>query len=187
MDPTLGYLRDIRGLDPIGWWPPAPGWWVLAATALLVLSTIVWWWRSGGQFGGSWRRDARRRLNRLRRELQIRDPKTIAGDLSALLRRIAVARGGRPATAGLVGEAWLDWLAGDDSTGFDWRTRGRVLLDAPYAPPDFQARRDELGILIDAALRWVATEEQSVRSKGKDLRRLWRERPWRSETRGAHV
>ena len=30
MDP----LRDIHGIDPAPWWPPAPGWW---ATAALVL------------------------------------------------------------------------------------------------------------------------------------------------------
>ena len=38
-----GQLMEIHGLDPISWWPPAPGWWIglflilLTATALFLL------------------------------------------------------------------------------------------------------------------------------------------------------
>lgn len=33
-----GQLRDIRGLDAVSWWPPAPGWWI---GALLLLLTLI--------------------------------------------------------------------------------------------------------------------------------------------------
>ena len=96
-------------------------------------------------------------------------------ELSELLRRVAMARLGREACAGLVGEAWLAWLAEQDPKGFDWRTRGRPLLDAPYAPPApvrvadpsragpsgraVEGLQDWL-VLIDAAYQWVLVEDK---------------------------
>ena len=84
---------------------------------------------------GSWRWDAARQLRALRQRAATQDPKLTAGDLSELLRRVAMARLGRDACAGLAGEDWLAWLADQDPRGFDWRSKGRLLLDAPYAPP----------------------------------------------------
>jgi hypothetical protein len=82
------------------------------------------------------------------------DVKTLAGELSELLRRIAMARLGRPACAGLTGADWLDWLAAHDPNGFPWHERGRVLLVAPYAPPGAGAA--DLQTLIEAAEGWVS-------------------------------
>jgi hypothetical protein len=86
--------------------------------------------------------------------------KQTAGELSELVRRIAIARLGRESCAGLTGEDWLDWLGGHDPKGFDWTRRGRVLLSAPYAPPAKADRPEELLALIDAAYDWVATEDK---------------------------
>ena len=139
----LSQLRDIRGLDPVSWWPPALGWWLLAGLILLLLY-LAWRYRASLRLRippipvlriGNWRWDAGRQLRDLRQRAGGQDPKQTAVELSELLRRIAMARLGREACAGLVGEGWLAWLAEQDPKGFDWRTRGRPLLDAPYAPP----------------------------------------------------
>lgn len=157
MPAPADYLRDIHGLDPVGWWPPAPGWIVAGILALLVLAGLYRLWRSGYEFLG-WRHDARRRLRDLRRRLREQGPKPSAAELSELLRRIAVARCGRASCAGLAAEEWLDWLARNDPQGFDWRNEGRLLLSLPYAPDGRvdAAQAAQLERLIDAALKWVA-------------------------------
>jgi len=155
MDP----LRDIRGIDPAPWWPPAPGWWLLALLLILTL-LLVWWLARRRRLypPGRWQQDARSHLLALRRRLRDAPLKALAGELSELLRRIAIARCGREHTAALTGEAWLAWLERNDSSGFPWREQGRLLLELPYAPPDRGGDRETLARLIDAALNWVSEE-----------------------------
>jgi hypothetical protein len=152
-------LRDIRGIDPAPWWPPAPGWWMLFF-ALLLLTLLIWWWIRRRQLYplGRWQQDARRQLMRLRRRVNKEPAKPIAGELSELLRRIAITRCGREHTASLTGEMWLDWLQSNDSTGFPWREKGRLLLELPYAPPTRETDSVRLTELIEAALHWVSEE-----------------------------
>ncbi len=155
MDP----LRDIRGIDPPSWWPPAPGWWLLLLALLLLAGLAAWLLRRRRLYPlGRWQQDARRRLLVLRRRMHTESAKQVAGELSELLRRIAIARCGREQTAALTGEMWLDWLQHNDTTGFPWRERGRLLLDLPYAPPAHSADKAILAQLIDAALHWVSEE-----------------------------
>jgi hypothetical protein len=162
MDTSMQFLRDIHGLDPIGWWPPAIGWWLVAVLAIALATAGVWLWRTAPyQFEG-WRWDARQRLKRLRRQVETEQPKAIAGELSELLRRIAIARCGRHMCAGITGPAWLDWLAENDPAGYDWRKRGQVLLKLPYAPPEPLESKETLIELIDAALAWVIKRDNSV-------------------------
>ena len=79
-------------------------------------------------------------------------------ELSELLRRIAMARCGREACAGLSGEAWLDWLSQNDPRRFDWRARGRLLLELPYRPPDDTDYGAQMHELVDAALAWTSAD-----------------------------
>lgn len=153
-------LHDIRGIDPIPWWPPAPGWWLLALTLLLALALLLAWWlaRRRRHLRGHWQRDARRHLLALQRRLGDQPAKAVAGELSELLRRIAIARCGREHTAALTGEAWLAWLERNDASGFPWHEQGRLLLELPYAPPDHGGDRETLARLIDAALNWTGEE-----------------------------
>lgn len=157
------YLRDIRGLDPVSWWPPAVGWWVLAATVLLILAALaaVWVWRRRVWVRAQ-QRDARRRLRALRRRVGRGEAMDPAGTFSGLLRRVAMLRYGRAACAGLSGEAWLDWLSTHDPGGFDWRTEGRMLLEAPYAPGHLPVDVPQLQRLIDATLAWVEPVETAA-------------------------
>ncbi|MES9863146.1 MAG: DUF4381 domain-containing protein [Candidatus Thiodiazotropha sp. LLP2] len=155
MDP----LRDIRGIDPISWWPLAPGWWLVLAGVLLLILVVVWLIRRRRLYPlGRWQQDARRQLVTLKQRIKREPAKPVANDLSELLRRIAIARCGREMTASLTDEAWLDWLQSNDSTGFPWRVKGRLLLELPYAPPDYTADKATLGQLIDAAIHWVSEE-----------------------------
>jgi len=159
-------LRDIHGIQGVPWWPPGPGWWLLAA-AVLALAFLIWCFRAKLRLAvppvpfftvRSWRWDAARRLRDLRKRAGTQDTKQTAGELSELLRRIAMARLGRAACAGLTGQDWLAWLQGNDPRDFDWSRRGQALLEAPYAPPADTKRSQELLMLIDAAHDWVEVE-----------------------------
>ena len=170
MQPGLGPLRDIRGIEGVPWWPLGDGWWMLLG-ALVLVGLAAWHWRLVLRLRvpipfitlGSWRWDAASALRDLRRRARAgQDAKTTAGELSELLRRIAMARLGRSACAGLVGKEWLGLLADKDPKGFAWRERGRTLLEAPYAPParaGGPVQADPLLELIDSAYAWVSAPE----------------------------
>lgn len=137
-------LRDIRGLDAPGWWPPAPGWWILAA-ALMALLWFAWrWYRVRAMRKEYWRRDAYDRLMALKRDRRQLGSKAAAGQLSELLRRMALARCGRRECAGLAGDHWLQWLRDHDPRGFDWPRKGQLLKTLPYAPNDLEGDGREL-------------------------------------------
>jgi hypothetical protein len=169
MFPEAIQLRDIHATLGNPWWPPAPGWWLLLL-AFGLLALVLWRfdlvWRLRVPIPlvtlGNWRWDAGRELRRLRRDLESASLKDSASELSELLRRIAMARHGRSACAGLNGTDWLGWLTEQDPKGFDWQERGRLLLNAPYAPPRHaEADRAALFQLIDAAMEWVVASESS--------------------------
>lgn len=150
-------LMDIRELDAISWWPLAPGWWLMAALAVLLILLLMVMVRNLRRYPlGSWRRDAWRQLRRLRSRAATMTAEQLAGELSELLRRIAVARYGRDQAAGLSGKQWLMWLQEHDPGGFDWTRRGAPLLTLPYAPPGLhQQERKQLLPLIRAAQAWT--------------------------------
>ena len=165
MDPTQ--LRDIHIDMGQLWWPPALGWWLLLAS-LVVLGLLLWRydprWRLYVPLPvislGTWRWDAAQELRAIRRRL-VNDPvKPCAVDLSELLRRIAMARHGRAACAGLHGEDWLLWLTANDPQGFDWTRDARALLTAPYAQPvAANTQREAITRLTAAAMEWVAAPD----------------------------
>ncbi len=162
MVPAVDQLRDIRGLDPVSWFPPAVGWWLIAVAVTVLILALLWWRDQRQRYPlGSWQKDAQRRLRALRRRLEEWDSKTVAGELSELLRRIAMARHGREACAGLAGDEWLAWLQARDPSDFDWNDRGRLLLELPYAPTGTPEHSDALRQLIDATQRWVFAKKES--------------------------
>jgi hypothetical protein len=153
----LARMHDIQGLDSISWWPPAPGWWLLLA-ALLGIGGLLWLLLTHRRRPfGSWQRDAGRQLRQLQSRLLRQPSKDSASQLSELLRRIAIARYGRDACAGLSGQDWLDWLRANDPVGFPWDREGRLLLSLPYQPAEAaqQTDRASLGRLIRAAMNWT--------------------------------
>ncbi len=152
-------LRDIRDLDPVPWWPLAPGWWMLGIGVIVLLVFALLALHDLRRFPvGSWNRDARRRLRSLKQRTPELSDRQIASEISELQRRIAIARCGREAAAGLSGEKWLAWLSRHDPAGFDWRAKGRILLELTYAPKtDASATKASLKRLIDASMRWTSS------------------------------
>jgi len=150
-------LRDIQGLDEVSWWPPAIGWWLLAALVIALLFALVSLVRNLRRYpAGSWRRHAWKQLRALRQQANRMPAPQLAGELSELLRRIAIARLGRDRAAGLTGERWLAWLQEHDPAGFAWTQLGQPLLTLPYAPPDsVRTSAGQLLLLIDATFAWV--------------------------------
>lgn len=174
MESGAAVLRDIHGLDAVPLWPLAPGWWYLLGlvAVLLLLLAFRHWLLYHGPWTG-WRGDARRQLRTLKKALPKDDSREVAGRLSELLRRIAMARSGRREAAGLTGDIWLHWLMEHDTSGFDWVERGQVLLVAPYMPPAGTVERAELLALIRAASRWLDTPVPESQKTGL-LQRLKR-------------
>ncbi len=108
-DPLAG-LRDIHLPPEPGFWPPAPGWWLLALlVAGLLLAGALWlrrWWRrpvplSPAALSALEAIDAAYRRHG--------DDRRLARELSALLRRTAIAAGDARA-AGLGAAAWREYL-----------------------------------------------------------------------------
>lgn len=97
---SLERLHDIVLPPDVPWWPPAPGWIALGG---LVLLAAAW---------AAWRVWLRHRTNRYRREaLATLATAHAATEVSALLRRTALAIAPRAEIAALSGSAWADWLA----------------------------------------------------------------------------
>jgi hypothetical protein len=123
-------LRDIHGPPAPGLWPPAPGWWVLVGLLLLLLVLLV--------------RTLHRRYGALRRRREIleelaalrgRDAGAdLAAEVSALLKRVALARFPRSEVASLTGQAWVEFLDRNGGGGRFVSGPGRSLAEGPYAP-----------------------------------------------------
>ena len=127
----LAALRDIHGPADPEFWPPAPGWIALAVlvTAIGLAATVLAArrWRAG-----RFRREALASLRSLRaRHLEGAPDNEIAAELSALIRRVALARRPREEVAGLTGDRWLAWLEAIPP-GIGVAVRA-ALLEAPYA------------------------------------------------------
>lgn len=152
-----GQLRDIHGLDPISWWPPATGWWlVLIGLAVLAWLVTKLFQNIRRYPFGSWQRDAWHQCRDLKARADQLSERDLAADLSELVRRIAIARMGRENAAGLNGEDWLEWLQSNDPHGFNWSGAGDLLLTLPYAPPETEfQQKNRLLKLLDATMEWT--------------------------------
>ncbi|GEM_PF-1664563 len=165
-------LRDIHGLDSISWLPLAPGYWLI----LLGLIALIWFIRAGLR-RGDWRVDARQVFLRLKQRRNRLTPKELAAEFSELLRRVAMARYGREACAGLQGAEWLEWLEANDPKGFSWTDTGKVLLSLPYAPPQAATNTEEMPALFRALRHWINAELPQTQAHKARLRAL-RQRFW---------
>ena len=146
----LADLRDIHLPEPVSWWPPAPGWWLLVALSLVVVAGLLWLWRYRRR--QTPRRVALAELTRLRADFQRDgDGAAIAAGISTLLRRLALAHFPRTQVAGLVGDAWLQFL---DRSGGDNQFSagpGRALIRASYRPTE----AFEIEALLNVAEAWI--------------------------------
>jgi len=149
MDQGLA-LRDIHLPDAISWWPLAIGWWLLLI--IVPLSIYAAWWL----------------FKRLTRKTALSSAKTLlleikassdAHDLQKLqqisnwLRRVTISITPREQSAGLTGQAWLEYLDRSvDGQPFS-QGLGQCLAEAPFrktAPEDL-----DLDALISLCELWL--------------------------------
>lgn len=153
MNPALSQLRDIHLPAPVSWWPPAPGWWLLAAIALL--AALGLYIRHRLRRRNRWRRLALSELARLRRIHAAQPSAAPLGELSVLLRRVAVSRFPREEVAALSGDDWLAFLDRGLDGGTPFQSdSGRLLAVSPYVP-DAAIDTPALLALFDLAERWL--------------------------------
>lgn len=140
-------LRDIHAPPVPELWPPAPGWWLLLVLVLAALGFASWWFYR--RFRAVRRR--RRILNELEDLKGISMGADLVAEVSALLKRVALARFPRTDVASLTGQGWLDFLDRNGGAGRFTEGPGRVLAEGPYAPaPAFDAEA-----LLDLAANWI--------------------------------
>lgn len=155
MSSLMEQLHDIEGIDVISPWPLAIGWWVVIACGGLILASAIWWLLRRLRYLRSWQRDARRKLKALERALSPATSMQTVVFLSEYLRRIAMRRFPRKECAGLVGNAWLEWLKKHDPKQFNWTEKGKWLVDVPYAPQNTELSLQDVQELIQATKHWV--------------------------------
>lgn len=130
---TLAQLRDVHLPPPVDAWPPALGWWLLLGTVLLLMG-LFWIFRTVRE-RNSLQRRALDLFNEMEsRYLQSGDPVAFASQVSALLRRVAVVRFPDQRPAGLIDDAWLDFLDRTGGNGAFRHGPGASLVTAPYKP-----------------------------------------------------
>lgn len=155
MNSLIEQLHDIEGLDLISSWPLAIGWWLLIALGIVVMGAIIAFVLYRLAFKRSWKNDTFKKLSRLEENLSDATARETVITLSEYLRRIALRRFSRKECAGLMGEAWLAWLAQHDPKNFDWKNRGTPLIEVPYAPVNSSLPADQIKDLIQAVRNWV--------------------------------
>jgi hypothetical protein len=144
-------LRDIHLPPAPEFWPPAPGWWVLAVLLLVALLAAI-------VYGLRLLRLHRHRRNVLAALEELGEGEStesrgapLAAAVSALLKRVALARFPRKEVASLTGNAWLAFLDRTGGGGGFVSGPGRVLAIAAYTPDAVV----DGAALIDLAKDWV--------------------------------
>jgi hypothetical protein len=105
-----------------------------------------------------WRRFALGELAALRARCEAQ-PTAVAGllgELSVLLRRVALSRFPREEVAALGGEAWLTFLGRPLGNETAFRAHGDLLCAGPYMR-DASIDADTLQTLFDFCERWLRT------------------------------
>jgi hypothetical protein len=163
----LSQLRDIHLPAAISWWPPAIGWWLLLAFFLLAVIGLWFFYRRRRR--NAWRRTALDELAKLRRQYQTQlfAPQPIVGELSVLMRRVAISRFPREEAARLSGDAWLAFLDrnGKGDAGFQTEP-GRLLAVAPYAQ-EMNISAEQMNSLFALCEGWITQlSSTALRSGG---------------------
>ncbi len=156
MNPTLLDLKDIHEPEAIGWWPPAIGWWLVAIAVPLLIILLVWLYKRLTRKTAL--KTAKKMLVRIKQDAA-QDNLQKLGELSVLVRRVAISVSPRAKAAGLTGRQWLEFL--DASVkGLPFSEGiGQLLADAPYrkTPPT----ELEVSQLIDLCEDWLKAQTKS--------------------------
>lgn len=141
-------LQDIHLPEAVGYWPLAPGWWLLLGLLLFLVVLAFLGWRF-------WQARRLRRLALAQLSSLAQLPAgELARALSRLLRQAAISHF-PPATAGLSGQAWLEFLDRPFADRPFSEGVGRCLLDAPYRPATQLAAQVDEPALLALCRRWL--------------------------------
>ncbi len=124
-------LKDIHTPGLPEFWPPAPGWWLVAILTITLLILGSFALRRYLQQ----RRQQRQVLALLTQLEETFDPAQAAhhlGELSILLRRVAITRYPRQQVAALTGDEWLKFLDQTGGNGQFSNGPGQILATGPY-------------------------------------------------------
>jgi hypothetical protein len=146
-------LRDIQLPAAVSWWPPAVGWWLVLGLLGSAALAVAWRYRSLYR-----ERAALNSLKAVAAELAGGgSPAACVQRISMTLRRFAMSVADQRSVAGLTGDSWLGFL--DSRWGRDEFSAGagRVLVFAPYAPPE-RIRADDVGALNQLCIAWIRAQ-----------------------------
>jgi hypothetical protein len=101
---SLDHLNEVIVPPPAPFWPPAPGWYVVISL-LLLLGLAAGIWAIVRFRRNAYRRAASAELKRIREGAMKLEA------IASLLKRTALATYPRGQIAGLIGDAWIQWLA----------------------------------------------------------------------------
>ena len=144
-------LSYVRPLYPNGIFPLGSGWRIVFYTVLGLLIAGILMYNSPR---GKRRREALSVFYASKRAfLTDGDVSALAGNLSVLMRRVALARFGRERTAALNGDEWMDFLK---RTGADLDERDQQLLAMQaYAPPLSDKKTTDGKHLLRSVQKWL--------------------------------
>lgn len=146
-------LKDIHLPEAITWWPLAIGWWLLMAVTIAALVGSYYLYKRLTRKTAS--KQAKAVLLSIKQRASSDVLQTIKA-LSACLRRVAISVDSREKTAGLVGNAWLEYLDESmDDTPFKSGV-GRLLVDAPYQP--LMTEQVDINELITLCETWMSRQ-----------------------------
>ena len=144
-------LSYVRPLYPNGIFPLGTGWRIVF---YVVLTAMVIGMSIYNSPRLKRRREAFAAFNKAQDSFLIGgDTSALAGDLSVLMRRVALYRFGREKTAKLNGTAWTDFLA---QTGADLNERDQYLLvKQAYAPSPTDRDFSDGKHLLSSVQKWL--------------------------------
>jgi hypothetical protein len=149
-DPSdLSNLRDIVVPSAVSWWPPAPGWWMVGAVLVIA---------AGFALAAAVRHHQRSAYRReALQALETAQP----ADISAILKRAALAAFPREQVASLSGPAWLAFLD---------RTGGTKFANTALAALTYGGSGDKEAVVAEAR-RWLLSHPSPVSGGGVSILR----------------
>lgn len=149
MPEGLEMLRDIHPPPDPSIWPPAVGWWFITLIVVLLLvyrPQLTRYFQAKSQ-----RRQSLTDLKELRSRVGHDSDAAVAGDLSRLMREVALRKFPEEKCAGITGESWLEFLRRTDQSDAMDSPMAQRFLDAPYRrQPKVEAME-----LVDLGGSWI--------------------------------
>lgn len=156
----LAKLHDITLPEPIGFWPQALGFKILFTIGIIGIFYFLI--QSYKKYHHSKpKREALRLLKNYEAKFQ-QDKNTLSAaiEISALLRRVALAYFPNQDVAHLEGQAWLLFLTGT-AKGLNFETIGPCLIELPYQRLESTIETTKIESLFQLAHHWIKQRGKS--------------------------